>query len=61
MMDCERLSAKQSIAESLRLLLKHVEDLGCIVALGEVTNQISLLCRDHHADLLSAGGNHALD
>ena len=60
MMDCERLSAKQSIAESLRLLLKHVEDLGCIVTLGEVTNQISLLCRDHHADLRCARRDHSL-
>ena len=61
MMDRERVSAKQSVAQPLRLLLKNIKNLGCILAFGEVANQISLFRRYHHAYLIGAGSDHALD
>src|SRR5215475_15750151 len=55
------LPAEQSITQSLWLPLDYIENLCRVAALGEVAHDVSLFCRDYHADLFCPGSNHALD
>src|SRR3954462_14217380 len=61
MLPDERIRAKERVAKALRLLLHDIENFSSIPSLGVVTNDVALLGRDDHADLRSAGSNHALD
>src|SRR3954453_19892297 len=60
-MPSKRFGTKQGIAQSLRLLLKHIKDLCRIAALGEISNNVSLLRGDHHTYLLGSRRDHAFD
>src|SRR6185369_10539914 len=56
----ERLRSEQSVAQSLRPLLHHIEDLRRVVTLRVILHNVALLCRDHHAYLVGTRGNHPL-
>src|SRR5215469_16514815 len=57
----EGLGAKESIAESLRFSLHNIKNLCSIIAFGIVLNNVTLVRRDNHANLLRPGSDHSLN